>query len=438
MDPELDTACDCGRDEEREYDRKREQRPREQREREEREYREKREHAVAESESLFGDLKRAAGIDTNKFVITVTYQTFSSGESNPKKVAVQQDDSFEVMLKQQFFVDILQHGPLLISEVKISSEKPERTYHVHKKLVKTLDVAAHQHDFKNLSMSIVQDLHIDLKFDAKKPTDKSDFAEALIKVAKWLNIKYVNCFFNGEEESLSGDKQQTSADDERILEDIFTLKNSDINARNSGKSGPYRALFMSNMPESTSLVVYRPQDKLGRPAHFSHATLLPTAEGNSNYTIRWDDTKQTDEYPQNFVFAVGAGDFANYQRILVPAHKAKVDALAAVRTAFADQPPPLPAPTDEYTDANAQAPAGGENYSGYADGGYHQGGRPAYNEGTRSSINYEGSSQKAVDTSTVTNINSRGGTDMTTTSNIYDRSGNVTAHTSNTSSCTLL
>jgi hypothetical protein len=385
-----------------------------------REQREDREYAVAESESLFGDLKRAAGVDTNKFVVNVVYRTFSGRDVESKHATIKQEDSFKTMLQQPFFADLINKGPLTIESLDILAEKPERTYHVHKKLMKTLETVSHDLSDKDLSTSIVQNLSIKLKFDDKKNNDEEEFKAAIVKVAALFNIKFVACTYNGRDTPLFSTERRATPIDWRILGQAFRTRNDHFDRVNAGTQG-YIAAFGSNSPDETSIVVYRPFNGK-QPAHFTNATIESHDETRKQYNVRFEDNQSTGRLDEEFVVKVGAGDFTDYQRILVPAHKAVVNAAGIIQQAS----------TNDYDDADAQARGDDD----YADGGYHQGTR-SYNNGgavgTSSTIYHEGTSKPAVTTSTVTDNNS-----MTTTSRAYDQSGRTTAYTSNTSSCTLL
>jgi hypothetical protein len=141
---------------------------------------------------MFGNLKRAAGIDTNKFRASASYMTLH-GEK--KTVEIAQLDSFAKMMSQPFFADLLNDGPLHIYTLTIASEKPDSSYHVHDKLIKSIDDLIRQYGERKFIMSMVDQLTITLKIDSK---EAGKFNNALIKIATLFNIKYVDCTYNGK------------------------------------------------------------------------------------------------------------------------------------------------------------------------------------------------------------------------------------------------
>ena len=141
---------------------------------------------------MFGSLKRAAGIDTNRFRASTSYMTVTGKK---KTVEITQLDSFTKMLSQPFFSDLLNDGPLHMSTLTITSEKPESTYHVHDKLVKSIDDLIRQFGERKFITSMVDQLTITLKID---PKEAAKFNNALLKIATLFNIKYINCTYNGQ------------------------------------------------------------------------------------------------------------------------------------------------------------------------------------------------------------------------------------------------
>ena len=378
------------REAERRDDRRREQRPREQREREERAYqlerkreeerqREERERKEAESGSLFGDLKRAAGVDTNKFAIKVSYNTFSGGETSPKLVEIKQDESFEKMFTQPFFDDLVRHGPLLIYNLDISSEHTERTYHVHKKLLKTLESAAHKLSLKDLSVSIIKSLNINLRFDEKSPEDATALKTALTKIAAKFNILYEHCRVNDESADNYASEKQATAVQVAALDNVFA-ENVEIRAANGKLTGQYRAAFGTNTSVGTSVVAYQ-AFVTGEPAHFANATLVENPGGGNNYRLKWDLGHREAELPYLMFRIVGAGKFFDLQQILVPAHKLSNEARYAPAPRVAEPeamplPPALPTDDSGEKEVNpSEAPEGGEASWEHTDA-YWEGERP--------------------------------------------------------------
>jgi hypothetical protein len=156
----------------------------------------RRDYSVAESEGLFGS--------SNKLVIRVTYKTSSGREL--KMADIKQEDSFAAMLEQPFFVDLVNRGPLRIDSVDISSEVPDRAYHVNAKLVSTLDAAA-----QDLDISIIKHLNIKLKFDGDG--DEAEFKAALVRAAMLLNIRYERCTYNDVDTPLFAAERKATAND---------------------------------------------------------------------------------------------------------------------------------------------------------------------------------------------------------------------------------
>jgi len=150
------------------------------------------ERECVDTEGKFTDMFKPALHGTafdNKFIVTVDYKCM--GKEGEKHVEINQTEDMKSLMKNEFFVDLTQNGPLYISKVHYTCKNKNSAYTVHKKLAKGISGIAVL--FEKLNFSFVEELVVDLKFTkvegAEEKGEAVEFGKLLTELAKMFRIK---------------------------------------------------------------------------------------------------------------------------------------------------------------------------------------------------------------------------------------------------------